>query len=31
VPPLMGLGVMTDGDQTKTESVGDYSDFVLSP
>jgi hypothetical protein len=31
VPPLMGLGVMTDGDQTKTESIGDYSDFVLSP
>ena len=31
VPPLMGLGVMTDGDQTKTESTGDYSDFVLSP
>ena len=31
VPPLMGLGVMTDGDQTKTESTGDYADFVLSP
>ena len=31
VPPLMGLGVMTDGDQTKSESTGDYSDFVLSP
>jgi hypothetical protein len=31
VPPLMGLGVMTDGDQTKTESTGDFSDFVLMP
>jgi hypothetical protein len=31
VPPLMGLGVMTDGDQTKTESTGDYSDFVFMP
>jgi hypothetical protein len=31
VPPLMGLGVMTDGDQTKTESSGDFADFVLSP
>lgn len=31
VPPLMGLGVMTDGDQTKTESTGDFADFVLSP
>jgi hypothetical protein len=31
VPPLIGLGVMTDGDQTKTESTGDYADFVLSP
>jgi hypothetical protein len=30
VPPLIGLGVMTDGDQTKTESTGDYADFVLS-
>jgi DUF3047 family protein len=31
VPPMIGLGVMTDGDQTKTESTGDYADFVLSP
>ena len=31
VPPLIGLGVMTDGDQTKTQSIGDYADFVLSP
>jgi hypothetical protein len=30
VPPLIGLGVMTDGDQTKTASTGDYADFVLS-
>jgi len=30
VPSLIGLGVMTDGDQTKTESTGDYADFVLS-
>jgi hypothetical protein len=30
VPPLIGLGVMTDGDQTKTESTGDYADFVFS-
>jgi hypothetical protein len=29
VPPLVGLGVMTDGDQTKSESAGDYADFVL--
>jgi hypothetical protein len=31
IPPLMGLGVMSDGDQTKTESSGDYADFVFSP
>jgi len=31
LPPLMGLGMMTDGDQTKSASTGDYSDFVLSP
>lgn len=30
IPSLIGLGVMTDGDQTKTESTGDYADFVLS-
>ena len=30
VPPMIGLGVMTDGDQTKTESTGDYADFVFS-
>jgi hypothetical protein len=26
----MGLGVMTDGDQTKSESSGDFADFVFS-
>jgi len=31
IPPLVGLAVMSDGDQTKTESTGDYADFVLSP
>lgn len=30
IPSLIGLGVMTDGDQTKTASTGDYADFVLS-
>jgi hypothetical protein len=30
VPSLIGLAVMTDGDQTKTESTGDYADFVFS-
>ena len=30
VPSLIGIAVMTDGDQTKTESVGDYADFVFS-
>jgi hypothetical protein len=29
VPDLIGLGVMTDGDQTKSESAGDYADFVF--
>lgn len=29
VPAMIGLGVMTDGDQTKSESTGDYADFVL--
>jgi hypothetical protein len=31
LPALVGLAVMTDGDQTKTASTGDYADFVLSP
>jgi hypothetical protein len=30
VPPLIGLGIMTDGDQTKTASTGDYAAFVFS-
>lgn len=31
VPALVGLGLMTDGDQTRSESVGDYSRFVITP
>jgi len=27
---LLGLGVMTDGDQTRSESAGDYADFAFS-
>ena len=30
VPDLIGIAVMTDGDQTKTESTGDYADFVFT-
>lgn len=30
VPSPVGIAVMTDGDQTKTESTGDYADFVFS-
>lgn len=30
VPDLVGIAVMTDGDQTKTESTGDYADFVFT-
>ena len=26
-----GIGVMTDGDQTKSESIGDYDDFAVFP
>ena len=29
VPDFMGVGIMTDGDQTKSHSVGDYADFRL--
>ena len=29
VPDFMGVGIMTDGDQTNTELVADYADFVL--
>jgi hypothetical protein len=31
VPELQGLALMTDGDQTRSESVADYGAFVLSP
>jgi hypothetical protein len=30
VPSLLGIGLMTDGDQTRSESTGDYTGFVLS-
>jgi hypothetical protein len=29
VPDFMGVGIMTDGDQTNTEIIADYADFVL--
>ena len=29
VPELQGIGVMTDGDQTRSASVADYAGFVL--
>jgi len=29
VPDFMGVGIMTDGDQTHSVSVGDYADFRL--
>jgi hypothetical protein len=29
VPDLVGLGIMTDGDQTHSPSSADYADFVL--
>jgi Protein of unknown function (DUF3047) len=29
VPDFMGVGIMTDGDDTKSEVVADYADFVL--
>ncbi len=29
VPPLMGIGVLSDGDGTKKEVVADYADFIL--
>jgi len=31
VPDLQGLGLMSDGDQTHSESAADYGGFVLSP
>jgi hypothetical protein len=30
VPDFLGVGLMTDGDQTNSPSVGDYADFVLT-
>jgi hypothetical protein len=29
VPDFVGVGIMTDGDQTKSESAADYASFVL--
>jgi hypothetical protein len=29
VPSFMGVGIMTDGDQTNSRSVADYAQFVL--
>jgi Protein of unknown function (DUF3047) len=29
VPPFLGVGIMSDGDQTKSESAADFADFVL--
>jgi hypothetical protein len=29
VPDLVGVGIMSDGDQTKSQSAADYKDFVL--
>ena len=29
VPDFIGIGVMSDGDQTKTESAADYAQFVV--
>jgi hypothetical protein len=30
VPDFIGVGIMTDGDQTHSESAADYAQFVLS-
>ena len=29
VPDLQGVGIMSDGDQTKSDSIADYAKFVL--
>lgn len=29
VPDLMGIGIMTDGDQTRSESAADYGPFTI--
>jgi hypothetical protein len=31
VPDLIGVGIMSDGDQTKSNSEADYADFVMVP
>ncbi len=31
VPDLIGVGIMSDGDQTKSTSEADYADFVFVP
>jgi len=30
IPELLGVAIMSDGDQTKSESSADYADFVIS-
>jgi DUF3047 family protein len=30
VPPFVGIGLMCDGDQTRSESAADFADFVLA-
>lgn len=30
IPDFKGIAIMTDGDDTKSESAGDYADFVFS-
>lgn len=30
VPAFVGVGIMTDGDQTQSESAADYADFALA-
>jgi hypothetical protein len=29
VPDFIGIGLMTDGDQTKSEAVADYGGFEI--
>jgi hypothetical protein len=31
VPDLLGVGIMSDGDQTQSTSEADYADFVIRP
>lgn len=31
VPDLIGIGILTDGDQTKSRSAADYGQFVIVP